>query len=38
MENHQFSFEKLDVWQNARELAKNIYLVTKSFLQMKNMH
>ena len=31
MENHQFSFEKLDVWQNARVLAKNIYLVTKSF-------
>jgi four helix bundle protein len=31
MENHQFSFEKLDVWQNARVLAKNIYIATRSF-------
>ena len=30
MENHQFSFEKLDVWQTARVLAKNIYLTTRS--------
>lgn len=28
MESHQFSFEKLDVWQNARVLAKNIYIAT----------
>ena len=31
MESHQFSFEKLDVWQNARVLAKNIYIATRSF-------
>ena len=31
MENHQFSFEKSDVWQTARVLAKNIYLTTRSF-------
>ncbi|MGO2295206.1 MAG: four helix bundle protein [Psychroflexus halocasei] len=28
---YQFYFEKLDVWQNARSLAKDIYLLTKSF-------
>lgn len=26
-----FNFEKLDVWQKARELAKEVYDVTKSF-------
>ena len=31
MEDHQFSFEKLEVWQSARVLAKNIYLSTKLF-------
>jgi 23S rRNA-intervening sequence protein len=31
MESHQFSFEKLEVWQSVRVLAKNIYLATKSF-------
>ena len=28
---HQFYFEKLDVWQNARVLVKNIYLSTAKF-------
>lgn len=28
---HIYSFEKLDVWQLAREFATNIYLVTNSF-------
>jgi four helix bundle protein len=28
---HQFSFEKLAVWQEARLLAKEIYLVTNNF-------
>jgi len=28
---NQFSFERLDVWQDSRELAKNIYLITKEF-------
>jgi four helix bundle protein len=31
MESHQFSFEKLEVWQSARLLAKNIYIVARSF-------
>lgn len=26
-----YSFEKLQVWQHARGLAKNIYLITKQF-------
>jgi len=30
---HQYGFEKLNVWQNSRELTKNIYLLTKSFPQ-----
>ena len=29
MENYQFSFEKLDVWQKARKLVKNVYLISK---------
>jgi four helix bundle protein len=28
---HQYGFEKLSVWQNSRELAKSIYLVTKTY-------
>ena len=31
MEAHKFHFEKLDVWQNARLLNKNIYLITQLF-------
>jgi len=30
---HQYGFEKLNVWQNSRELTKSIYLLTKSFPQ-----
>jgi len=33
MTNHQFSFEKLEVWQDARLLTKMIYLATKDFPQ-----
>ena len=32
MNNHQFSFEKLDTWQDSRKLATEIYKVTQSFL------
>ncbi len=28
---YQYGFEKLSVWQNARELLKKIYLLTRSF-------
>lgn len=28
---HKFYFERLDVWQNTRALAKDIYLLTASF-------
>ena len=28
---HQFYFEKLDVWQNARVLVKDIYVTTSKF-------
>jgi len=28
---HEFYFEKLDVWQNARALVKDIYLLTANF-------
>jgi four helix bundle protein len=28
---HTYSFEKLEVWQNARDLAKQIYIATKSY-------
>lgn len=28
---YQFYFEKLEVWQNSRQLVKEIYLVTSSF-------
>lgn len=28
---YQFYFEKLDVWQNARALAKDMYLLTAKF-------
>lgn len=31
MSSHQFAFEKLDVWKEARKLVKNIYISTKSF-------
>ena len=31
MDNYQFSFEKLAVWQEARVLVKETYLLTKSF-------
>jgi four helix bundle protein len=31
MQSHQFSFEKLIVWQDAKELATNIYKHTKLF-------
>ena len=29
--NYQFSFEKLEVWQTARLLVGDIYLVTRNF-------
>ena len=28
---HQYGFEKLKVWQNSRELTKQIYMLTKNF-------
>jgi len=28
---HTYSFEKLDVWQNVRQLTNKIYLVTKNY-------
>ena len=28
---HQYSFEKLNVWQNSRKLTKEIYSITKKF-------
>ena len=28
---HQYGFEKLNVWHNAKELAKQIYILTKDF-------
>ena len=28
---NQFSFERLEVWNDARSLSKSIYIVTKSF-------
>ena len=28
---YTYSFEKLEVWQNARDLAKQIYIATKSY-------
>lgn len=28
---HTYSFEKLEVWQNARQLVKSVYLLTKSY-------
>jgi four helix bundle protein len=31
MEGHVFSFEKLDAWQEARKLAREVYTVTASF-------
>ena len=31
MNNYQFSFEKLEVWQNARALAKEVYTTTQAF-------
>jgi four helix bundle protein len=33
MNNNDYSFEKLRVWQAARKLAKNIYLATSKFPQ-----
>ena len=30
-ESYKFGFEKLDVWQNSIELAKQIYVLTESF-------
>jgi hypothetical protein len=30
---NQFSFERIDVWQDSRDLAKTIYLVTKKYPQ-----
>jgi len=32
---NQFSFERLDVWQDSRDLAKNIYIATKEFPENK---
>lgn len=29
--SHLYGFEKLEVWHNARSLAKNIYLITNKF-------
>ena len=31
MKEYQFPYEKLDVWQDARTLVKNIYAITKGF-------
>ncbi len=31
MERYRFPFEKLGVWQDARQLVKNVYGLTKSF-------
>ena len=31
MEIHEYSFEKLNFWQDARMLAKNIYIATSKF-------
>lgn len=28
---HKFSFEKLDVWQRSRVMAKEVYVLTKDF-------
>jgi four helix bundle protein len=28
---HQYGFEKLNVWQNARKLSKDVYLMTQTF-------
>ena len=30
-ENYTYGFEKLDVWKNARELNKKVYLITNTF-------
>ncbi|MBK8515268.1 MAG: four helix bundle protein [Saprospiraceae bacterium] len=30
-ENYTYGFEKLDVWKNARELNKKVYLITNAF-------
>ena len=29
--NYTYSFEKLEVWQNARTLVKSVYLLTKNY-------
>ena len=29
--DHQFSFEKLEAWQDSRRLAKEVYILTKAF-------
>ncbi len=29
--DYEFGFEKLDVWQNSKDLAKNIYKITEKF-------
>src|SRR4030095_13394716 len=31
MDNYQFSFEKLEVWKMARELTKEIFIITRTF-------
>lgn len=31
MSHYQFSFEKLDVWQEVRRLVKEVYILTRSF-------
>lgn len=31
MKHHTYRFEKLEVWQSARELKKEVYQITKGF-------
>ena len=38
MHIHQYYFEKLHVWQNARNLINRIYKVTKEFPNNENFH
>lgn len=34
---HTYSFEKLEVWQNARKFVRDIYKVTRNSLKKKNL-
>ncbi|MEX2565541.1 MAG: VOC family protein [Cyclobacteriaceae bacterium] len=35
--DYQYGFEKLEVWQSARELVKEIYLISNQFHPKKNL-